>query len=155
MRVEFIQANDVPFSHRGKIIYVNRQVGTQTGTIQMAAEFPNPGAALRPGGFGRVRIQTGNDKGTLVVPQASVIEVQSEYQLIVLTPENRAKFRPVKMGERVGPNWIVSEGLKPGERVVVEGIQKIQMFAAQAPQLAKEGVPVIPKPYVARAGGSN
>ena len=124
----------------------------------MAAEFPNPGAALRPGGFGRIRIQTGDNKNALLVPQPAVIEVQSQYQLIVLTPENKAMFRPVKMGERVGTNWIVSEGLKPGEKVVVEGILKVQQFAAQAPEMAKEGIPVAPKPYVpapAAAAGSN
>ena len=155
--VEFTQANNEPYPHRGTIIYVNRQVGTSTGTIQLAAEFPNPDAVLRPGGFGSVRIQTGVDKNALLVPQAAVIEVQSQYQLIVLTPDNKALFRPVKMGERVGPNWIVTEGLKPGERVVVEGILKVQQFAAQAPQLAKEGIPVVPKPYVAAsaAAGSN
>ena len=156
--VEFIQANAEPYPHKGVVIYVNRQVGTQTGTIQMAAEFPNPDAVLRPGGFGRVRLQTGDNKNALLVPQAAVIEVQSEYQLIVLTPENKATFRPVKMGERVGPNWIVSEGVKPGERVVVDGILKVQQFAAAAPELAKEGIPVIPKPYVpatAQAAGSN
>jgi membrane fusion protein (multidrug efflux system) len=157
IRVEFIQANDVPLPQKGQIIYVNRQVGTQTGTIQMAAEFPNPDSVLRPGGFGRVRIQTGDNKNALLVPQPAVIEVQSEYQVIVLTPENKAMFRPVKVGERVGPNWIITEGLKPGEKVVVEGILKVQQFAAQAPQLAKEGLPVVPKPYVpaAAAGGSN
>ncbi len=108
--MEFIQANDEAYPHKGFIIYVNRQVGTQTGTIQMAAEFPNPDAVLRPGGFGRVRIQTGDNKNALLVPQPAVIEVQSQYQLIVLTPDNKAMFRPVKMGERVGPNWIVTRG---------------------------------------------
>ncbi len=157
MPVEFIQSNDEPFPSTGYVIYVNRQVGTQTGTIQMAAEFPNPDAVLRPGGFGRVRLQTGDNKNALLVPQPAVIEVQSQYQLIVLTPDNKAMFRPVKMGERVGPNWIVSEGLKPGEKVVVEGILKVQQFAAAAPELAKEGIPVIPKPYVpaTAAAGSN
>ena len=149
--IEFIQANDVLYPRKGKFVYVNRQVGTQTGTIQMAAEFSNPEAALRPGGFGRVRIKTGDSKNALLVPQAAVIEVQSMYQLIVLTPDNKAMFRPVKVGERLGPNWIITEGLKPGERVVVEGILKVQMFAAQAPQLARIGIPVIPKPYVAAA----
>ncbi len=121
--IEFIQANDEPFPQKGRIIYVNRQVGTQTGTIQMAAEFPNPDAVLRPGGFGRVRISSGVNKDALLVPQPAVIEIQGQYQLIVLNAGNKAIFRPVKMGERVGPNWIVSEGLKPGEKVVVEGIQ--------------------------------
>ena len=134
--VEFIQANGLPYPRRGQIIYVNRQVGTQTGTIQMAAQFPNEGATLRPGGYGQVRIQTGMDKDALLIPQAAVIEVQSLYQVVVLTPDNKASFRPVKVGERVGPNWVISEGLKPGEKVIVEGFMKV-----------REGVPVSPKPY--------
>jgi membrane fusion protein, multidrug efflux system len=155
--IEFIQANDVPYPQKGKFIYVNRQVGTQTGTIQMAAEFPNPEALLRPGGFGRLRIQTGDNKNALLVPQPAIIEIQGQYQIIVLNAENKATFRPVKMGDRVGTNWIVSEGLKPGEKVVVEGIQKVQQFAAAVPEMAKEGVPVVAKPYVppAQTAGSN
>jgi len=157
MPVEFIQSNDVPYPEKGKIIYVNRQVGTGTGTIQMAAEFPNKGATLRPGGFGRIRIKIGDSENALLVPQPAVIEVQSQYMLIVVTPDNKAVFRPVKVGDRVGPNWIITEGLKPDERVVVEGTERVQMFAAAAPQLAKEGIPVNAKPYVpaAEAGGSN
>jgi len=146
--VEFIQADGNPYPRKGRLIYINRQVGTQTGTIQMAAEFSNPEAILRPGGFGRVRIETGTLKNAILVPQVAVIEVQSEYQLIVLNSANKATFRPVKMGERVGPNWVVREGLKPGERVVVQGIQKIQTATAQAPHMAKEGIPVAPSQYV-------
>ncbi len=152
--IEFIQANNVTFPNKGKVILVNRQVAGQTGTIQLVAAFENKEGILRPGGFGRVRILTGDNKNALLVPQAAVIEVQSQYQLIVLTPENRAQFRPVKVGDRVGPNWIITEGVKPGERVVVEGIQKVQMAAAQAPELAKDGVPVAPKPYVAASAGA-
>ena len=158
--VEFIQANDQPYPQKGRFIYVNRQVGTSTGTIQIAAEFANPQAILRPGGFGRVRIQTGNNENALLVPQPAVVEVQSDYLIIVIGPDNKAHFRPVKMGERVGPNWIVTEGVKPGEKVVVEGIARLQMAAAAMPQLAKEGIPVVAKPYVpaqgaASAGGGN
>jgi RND family efflux transporter MFP subunit len=145
--IEYIQANDISYPAKGTIIFVNRQIGTQTGTIQMAAAFPNPDAALRPGGFGRVRIRTGTAKDALLVPQPAVVEVQSQYLVIVLTPDNKARFQPVKVGERVGPNWVITEGLKPGERVVVEGIQRVQMFAAAAPEMAKEGVPVVVKPY--------
>ena len=152
---EFIQSNDVVYPRKGTIIYVNRQVGTGTGTIQIAAEFPNPQAILRPGGFGRIRMKTADHKDALLVPQPAVIEIQSQYQVIALTPDNKATFRPVTVGERVGPNWVITEGLKPGDRVVVEGIQKVQTFAAQAPQLAKEGFPVVPKPYSAQAGGSD
>lgn len=153
--VELIQANDEPYPTKGRIIYVNRQVGTQTGTIQLAAQFPNPQAALRPGGYGRVRIKIGDNENALLVPQAAVIEVQSEYQVISVSSDNKAMFRTVKMGERVGPNWVVTDGLKPGERVVVEGIQKIQTIAAQAPQLAREGIPVNPKAPTEAAGGDN
>ena len=156
--VTFIQANGEPYPAKGVFIYVNRQVGTQTGTIQLAAQFPNPEAVLRPGGFGRIRFQVSNNPNALLVPQPAVIEIQGQYQLIVLNAENRATFRPVKMGDRVGTNWIVSEGVKPGEKVVVEGIQKVQMFAAAAPpELVKDGVPVVPKPYTppAQKAGSN
>jgi membrane fusion protein, multidrug efflux system len=145
--IEFIQANDAPYPEKGRFVYVNRQVGSQTGTIQMAAEFANPNAALRPGGFGRVRIQTGVNGNALLVPQRAVIEVQSNYMVVVLSSDHKARFRPVKMGERVGPNWIVSEGLQPGEEVVAEGIERLQMFAAAMPQLAKNGIPVVARPY--------
>ena len=146
--IEYIQANDQPFPAQGKIIYVNRQVGTTTGTIQVAAQFANPDATLRPGGFGRIRITSGVNKGALLVPQSAVTQVQSMYMLAVVAPDNKAMFRPVKVGQRVGTNWIISDGLKPGERVVVDGLLKLQLTAAQAPELAKTGIPVIAKPYV-------
>ena len=156
--VQYIQANEEDYPQRGKIIQVNRQVASGTGTIQLTAEFPNPDAILRPGGFGRVRIRTAQNENALLVPQPAVIEVQSQYQILVVTPENKAMFRPIKVGARVGPNWIVTDGLKPGERVVVEGIQKLQQAAAMNPQFVKEGIPVSPKPYQApteSAAGSN
>jgi membrane fusion protein, multidrug efflux system len=155
--VRYIQANGEEYPHPGRIIQVNRQVASGTGTVQLTAELPNPDAILRPGGFGMIRIQTSDNQNALLVPQAAVIEVQSLYQVIVVSPENKATFRPVKVGDRVGTNWIITEGLKPGERVVAEGILKIQQAAAAAPQLVKEGIPVSPKPYVtaASAAGSN
>jgi membrane fusion protein (multidrug efflux system) len=121
----------------------------------LAAAFPNKDAILRPGGFGKVRVLTGTDKNAMLVPQASVIEVQSQYQVIVVGSDNKATIHAVKVGERVGPNWIITDGLNAGNRVVVEGIQKVQAFAAQSPQAAKEGVPVTTKPYASTAGGSN
>jgi RND family efflux transporter MFP subunit len=145
--VQYIQANGIPYPYKGELIMVSRQIASQTGTIQIAASFPNKDAILRPGGYGKVRMEAGVVTDALLIPQAAVIEVQTEYQVIVLTPENRAVFRPVKVGDRVGPNWIVTEGLKPGERVVAEGIQRVQMFAAAAPEMAKEGIPVVARPY--------
>jgi RND family efflux transporter MFP subunit len=149
--VEFIQANDEPYPLKGKIIFVNRQITAGTGTIQLAAAFPNQGEVLRPGGFGRVRIQIRTNKNALLVPQKAVIQVQTNYQLVVLTDDSRAHFRPVKVGDRVGPDWLITEGVKPGEKVVVEGYLKV-LQAAQNPAFAKEGVPVTAKPYVSPSG---
>jgi membrane fusion protein, multidrug efflux system len=153
--VIYVQANDVPYPFKGTLIFINREIAAGTGTIQLAAAFPNHDATLRPGGFGRLRVMTGLSRNALLVPQASVIEVQSQYQIIVVSSGDKAMVRPVKVGDRVGSKWIVTEGLKPGEKVVVEGIQKVQTFAAQSPELAKEGIPVAPKPYVAELDGSN
>jgi RND family efflux transporter MFP subunit len=153
--VEYIQANDVPYPFKGNLIFINREIAAGTGTIQMAAAFPNHDAILRPGGFGRVRVQTGISKNAMLVPQAAVIEVQSQYQIIVVSPDNKATIRPVKVGDRVGSKWIITEGLQAGERIVVEGVQKVQTLAAQSPESAKEGVPVTPKPYVAELDGSS
>ena len=156
--VTYIQANGEVYPQTGRTVSINRQVATGTGTVQVIAEFPNKDGLLRPGGFGSVRIQTGDNPQALLVPQAAVIEVQSMYQVIVVSPDNKATFRPVKVGDRVGTNWIITDGLKPGERVVAEGILKVQQAAAAAPQLMKEGgVPVSAKPYqaTASAGGSN
>jgi membrane fusion protein (multidrug efflux system) len=143
--IEFIQANGLPFPAKGKLTLVNREIAASTGTIQVAAEFPNKDGILRPGGFGSVRIETGTTKDALLVPQAAVLEVQSMYQVVVVTPDNKAEFRPVKMGARVGTNWIVIEGLKPHEKIVVQGFMKL-----------RQGSPLTPKPYVvASAAGSN
>jgi membrane fusion protein, multidrug efflux system len=143
--VEYIQSNEVRYPQKGRVILVNREVSAQTGTIQVAAEFANPDAILRPGGFGRVRMKTGDNKNALLVPQRAVQEVQSAYQVVVVGPDNKVAFRPVKVAEKVGPNWVVTEGLKPGEKVVVEGFMKL-----------REGMPVSAKPYVESASvGSN
>ncbi|MGA8042544.1 MAG: efflux RND transporter periplasmic adaptor subunit [Terracidiphilus sp.] len=138
--VEYIQANEVPYPSMGRIILVNREVSSQTGTIQFAAEFPNSQTILRPGGFGRVRIKTGENKGALLIPQAAVIEVQSAYQVVVVGPDNKVSFRPVQVGERVGNNWVITEGLKMGEKVVAEGFQRV-----------RDGMTVNTEPFVQKS----
>jgi membrane fusion protein (multidrug efflux system) len=138
--LEFIQANGETFPRKGRVVLINREVATQTGTIQVVAEFPNADAVLRPGGFGRVRFQTGMNEGALLVPQAAVIEVQSMYQVAVVEPGNKAAFRIVKVGDRVGTDWIITEGLKPGDKVIVQGFMKV-----------REGTPVTPRAFVAAA----
>ncbi len=134
--IEYIQANSEPFPETGRIILVNREISSGTGTIQLAAAFPNPGGILRPGGFGTVRFVTDMQKGALLVPQRAVIEIQTDYQVIVVGQDNKVSFRPVKVGDRVGPNWIIKEGLKPGDKVVAQGGMKL-----------RDGMPVSPKPF--------
>ena len=142
--LDFIQANGATYPRKGRIILVNREVASQTGTIQLVAEFPNANATLRPGGFGRVRFQTGFNKSALLVPQAAVIEVQSIYQVAVVTPANKASFRVVKVGNQVGTDWIITDGLQPNEKVIVEGFMKI-----------REGTPVDPQPFLAAPTEAN
>jgi membrane fusion protein (multidrug efflux system) len=138
--LEFIQSNGTTYPLKGRIILVNREVASQTGTIHLVAEFPNADAILRPGGFGRVRFQVAMNKGAMLIPQAAVIEVQSMYQVAVVEPGNKAAFRIVKVGDRIGTDWIITDGLKPGDQVIVQGFMKV-----------REGTPVSPKPFVAPA----
>jgi membrane fusion protein, multidrug efflux system len=142
--MDFIQANGATYLYKGRIILVNRQVASQTGTIQLVAEFPNTNATLRPGGFGRVRFQTGLNKGALLVPQAAVIQLQSIYQVTVVTPGNKASFRVVKVGNQIGTDWIITEGLQPNEKVIVQGFMKV-----------REGTPVNAEPFVAASAEAN
>jgi membrane fusion protein, multidrug efflux system len=142
--VEFIQANGLTYPQKGRIILVNREIASQTGTIQLVAEFPNKMTALRPGGFGRVRFQTGMNDGALLVPQAAVIEVQSIYQVAVVGADNKVNFRVVKVGNRVGTDWIINEGLELGEKVVVQGFMKLH-----------DGMQVNPKPFVTTPADPN
>ena len=137
---QFIQANGLPFASQGRFVLVGREVNNTTGTIQFATEFQNTGSILRPGGFGRVRIKIGTQKDALLIPQRAVNEVQGEYQVVVLSADNKAEFRSVEVGERSGDDWIITKGLRPNERIVVEGFQKL-----------RNGSPVAAKPYTATA----
>ena len=111
---------------KGKFFAADRQVDIQTGSIRLAGLFPNPGNVLRPGQFGRVRFISYTRKGALLIPQKAVVELQGSYQVAVVGGDNRVSLRTVQVGERTGPLWIIDQGLKPGERVVVEGVQKVR-----------------------------
>ncbi len=132
---ELILADGTVYPHKGKVLLTDRQVDTNTGTIRLIAAFPNPGNILRPGQYGRVRIQTSFKKGALLVPQSAVKELQGGYQVAVVGADNKASIRNVKPGERVATWWVIDDGLKPGDQVVVEGVGKV-----------KDGTPVVPKP---------
>ena len=131
---ELILADGSVYPHKGKILLTDRKVDNNTGTIRLVAAFPNPGNVLRPGGYGRVRIETGMKKNALLVPQSAVKEIQGGYEVALLGLGNKAMIRPVKAGEKVGTMWVIEEGLNPGDPVIVEGVSKV-----------KDGTPVVPK----------
>jgi RND family efflux transporter MFP subunit len=129
-------ADGSAYSHPGRIIFADRQVNTQTGTIQIVGEFPNSRNLLRPGQYARVQAPTGRITGALLVPQAAVNQQQGTYQVMVIGADNRAQLRTVQAGSKVGTLWVITSGLKPGERVVAVGAEK-----------TKEGEVVNPSPY--------
>ena len=142
LRLELSLADGTTFPYPGRVSFADRQVDPRTGTLRVAAVFPNPGNVLRPGQFARVRAVMETKKGALLVVQRAVTELQGSYQVAVVGGDNRVAIRSVKVGPRIGSLWIIEEGLRPGERVIAEGIQKV-----------RQGVTVTPKPYKA-AGDS-
>jgi RND family efflux transporter MFP subunit len=114
------------YEHRGTIYFADREVNPATGAIRIAGVFSNPDNLLRPGSFGRIRAAPWTRDGALLVPQRAVIELQGSHQVAVVDSDNKVSIRPVTVAERVGRFWIVTEGVKPGDRVVVEGLQKVR-----------------------------
>jgi len=121
---ELILSNGQVYPHKGKFYALDRSLDVKTGSIRYEVTFPNPGNILRPGQFGKVRFVADMKKGAMVVPQEAVNELQGSYQVAVVDQNNKVSIRPVQMGERIGTLWEVTEGLKPGDRVVVQGLQK-------------------------------
>ena len=122
--LELILADGSTFPHKGRIIIADRAVDLKTGTLSLVAEFPNPNALLRPGQFGRVRLAATIAENALLVPQKAVTEMQSAKIVYVVGDGNKVALRSVTLGERVGQDYIITEGVKAGERIIVEGIQK-------------------------------
>jgi membrane fusion protein, multidrug efflux system len=124
--LQLLLADNSTYPYRGFVIAVQRQVQTSTGTIQVEAVFPNPEAVLRPGQYARVRgTLPGQAAASLLVPQPAVSEVQGAYSVAVVSPDDKVQLRQVEVGSRVGTRWIVTSGLNAGERVIVEGLQKV------------------------------
>ncbi len=122
--LELVLSDGSTYPRKGFVVLADRQVDVKTGTIRMAGAFENPGGILRPGMFGRIRAITGVSKAALLVPQRSVVEAQGTYSVVVVDSNNQASIRPVKTGERVGQMWVITDGVKPGEQVIAEGVQK-------------------------------
>ena len=124
LQFELILGNGEVYPHKGNFYALDRSLDPKTGSIRYYVTFPNPGNILRPGQFGKVRFVADMKKGAMVVPQEAVNELQGNFQVAVVDENNEVSIRPVKMGERIGAMWEVTEGLKPGDKVVVQGLQK-------------------------------
>src|SRR5467141_105111 len=127
---ELSLGNGEVYPRKGKFYALDRNLDVKTGSIRYYVTFPNPGNILRPGQFGNVRFVADMKKGAMVLPQEAVTELQGSYQVAVVDENNKVSIRPVKMGERVGSMWEVTEGLKSGDKVVVQGVQKAREGAA-------------------------
>ena len=134
--LELILSDGSVYPQKGKFAFADRQVNVNTGTLLITGLFPNDQFLLRPGQYARIRAQTQIETNALIVPQRAVMELQGSYQVAVVGGSNKVAVVSVKVGRQVGPDWIVSQGLKPGAQVVVEGTQK-----------AKAGTVVTPKPW--------
>jgi RND family efflux transporter MFP subunit len=142
LHLQLILADGRTYEHEGTFYFGDRQVNESTGAIRIAGLFPNPDNILRPGGYGKVRAVIRTQKDALTVPQRAVSELQGSYQVAVVDSENKINIRTVTLGESIGSEFIVNSGLKPGDRVVAEGIQKV-----------RPGMRVNPRPFVAEAKG--
>jgi RND family efflux transporter MFP subunit len=141
--LQLILPNGEIYGYRGRILFANRQVDQQTGTIQIVGAFPNPERILRPGQTAQIRAVTQMMRGALLIPQRAVSELQGGYQVAVVGAGNKIAVRTVQVGERVGTLWIINQGLKLGERVVAEGTQSV-----------RDGMVVTPEPYTAPTEGN-
>jgi RND family efflux transporter MFP subunit len=137
--IQLLLADGTVYPHDGRIYFADRSVDVKTGAIRIATLFPNPGNLLRPGQYARVRASLRTAAGVIVVPQRAVAELQGNYQIATVDDSNKVDIHPVKLGDTVGNRRIVTDGLKPGERVIVEGLQKV-----------RQGMVVNPKPAQAR-----
>jgi len=126
LEFQLILGNGEIYPHKGNFYALDRSLDPKTGSIRYYVTFPNPGNVLRPGQFGKVRFVADMKKGAMVIPQEAVNELQGGYQVAVVDQNNKASIRPVKMGERIGAMWEVNDGLKPGDRVIVQGAQKVR-----------------------------
>jgi RND family efflux transporter MFP subunit len=139
LRLQLILADGTVYPRDGSFYFADRQVDVGTGAIRLAGLFPNPGNTLRPGGYGKVRAVVRTQKDALLIPQRAVSQLQGSYQVAVVGLDNKVSIKTVTVGDRVGSDWLISDGLKPGDKVIAEGIQKV-----------RPGAQVNPKPFGAQ-----
>ncbi len=131
-----ILADGKTYEYPGHFYVANRQVNVQTGTILIQGLFPNPDYILRPGLYAKIRVAADVERGALLVPQSAILETQGQFQVAVVGADDRVSLRMVKTGKQTGDLRIITDGLKPGERVVTEGLQRVSDGMEVKPQLA-------------------
>jgi RND family efflux transporter MFP subunit len=137
LQLQLVLADGTTHSQPGRFSFADRQVDPATGAIQLTGLFPNPGNTLRPGQYAKVRAAIGIRAGALLVPQRAVIDTQGAYMVAVVDPNKTVRFASVQAGDRIGSNWIIEQGLKPGERVVTDGLFHIRPGAVVNPKGGK------------------
>ena len=142
LQLELILADGTTYPHTGKFLFADRQIDQSTGAILLTGQFPNPGNILRPGQYAKVRAVVGVQQNALLVPQRAVTELQGNYQVAVVNADDKVAIENVKVGDRVGPLWMINEGLRPGQRVIVDGVMKV-----------RAGVQVNPIPFTETTSG--
>ena len=134
--LELILADGSVYPQEGKFAFTGRQVNQSTGAIQVTGLFPNPGNVLRPGQYGKVRVAVETLHDAVLVPQQAVSELQGSYQVATVDQDDKVGIQPIRVGEQIGSSWVVQEGVKPGQRVIIEGIQKVSPGMRVSPKMA-------------------
>ena len=150
LSVTLLLPNGSEHPEKGKFVFMDRAVDVKTGTLRMRAEFPNPKKVLRPGIFGRIKVDVGVRPDSLLVPERAVAELQGKNFVWVVGSDNKATQRPVKVGYQFGESLMILEGLKPGERIVIEGLQKVREGAEVQPMTAMQMAQAAPKASAAQ-----
>jgi membrane fusion protein (multidrug efflux system) len=154
--LELVLSDGTMFPHKGHVLLTGRNIDVRTGTIAAIGLFPNPGNVLRPGQYAKVRAVVKVRKGAILVPQRAVNEMQGAYQVAVIGPDDKAQIRTVKAAERIGSLWVIEEGLRPGERVVVEGFSRVKTGTLASPvdaaAAAASGTSATAAPLTSSAG---
>jgi membrane fusion protein, multidrug efflux system len=151
--LQLVLSDGSVFPHHGRAILVGREVDVKTGTIQLAGAFPNPGNLLRPGQYAKVRVAMDLKKGAILVPQRAVSELQGSYQVALVGADNKVTMKVVKVGPVDGNLWVIEEGLKPGDKVVVEGLQRVRSGMTVVPKEAGSAPAEAPKAEASKEAG--
>lgn len=153
--VSLILSDGSTLPEPGKIVFLDRAVDPKTGTLRMRAEFPNPQNRLRPGMFARLRVDLGSRTNSILVPQRAVTELQGKNFVWVVGPDNKTEQRGIQVGSQVGEDMLVSEGLKPGDRIIVEGLQKVRDGTVVKPMTSEEIAQTAGESHLQPTGATN